>query len=62
LTLVLEIALPLLVWIPRTRSISFFLWQGFFLGVVCTLAIPPLFYFEFAAAGFLILLLPGRPV
>ena len=60
LTLVLEVALPVLVLIPRTRRIAFFLWQGFFLGVVCTLAIPPLFYFEFAAAGFLILVLSRR--
>jgi hypothetical protein len=62
ITLVLEIALPILVLIPRARRLSFWLWQGCFLGVGFTLAIPPLFYFEFAAAGFLILLLPGRPV
>ncbi len=55
LTLIVELGLPLLLMIKRTRLAAFVVYQAFFLGIVAMLQVPPLFYAVYAGCGFLVL-------
>ena len=55
LTLVVELGTPIGLLFRRTRVAALVAYQAFFLGIVATLEVPPLFYFMFAAGGLLAL-------
>ena len=55
LTLVVELATPILLLVPRTRVAALIVYELFFLGIIAMLEVPPLFYFIFAAAPLLAL-------
>jgi hypothetical protein len=55
LTVVVELACPVLLLFKRTRLPALAVYQAFFLGIVLMLEVPPLFYFLFAAGGLLAL-------
>ncbi|HEY2747930.1 MAG TPA: hypothetical protein VGL86_25080 [Polyangia bacterium] len=55
LTLVVELGTPVALLFRRTRLVALVAYEAFFLGIVATLEVPPLFYFMFAAGGLLAL-------
>lgn len=52
-TLIAELGSPLLMLFRRTRVPALLAYEAFFLAIVTTIAVPPLFYFIFAFGGLL---------
>jgi len=55
LTLLVELGTPFLLLHRRTRIAALVVYEGFFLGIVAMLEVPPLFYFTFAFGALLAL-------
>lgn len=55
LTMLVELACPVLLLFKKTRLPALAVYEAFFLGIVLMLEVPPLFYFIFAAGGLLAL-------
>jgi hypothetical protein len=55
MTLFIELGSPILLLFRRTRLWALLAWELFFLGVVATIEVPPLFYCMFAPAPLLLL-------
>lgn len=55
LTLLVELGVPIAILFRRTRLLAFAAWQLFFLGIIATLEVPPLFYCMFAGGALLAL-------
>lgn len=55
LTVLVELAAPVLLLFRRTRIPALIVYEVFFLGIIAMLEVPPLFYFIFAAGAFLAL-------
>jgi hypothetical protein len=54
-TLVVELGSPIALLFKRTRLAALVVYEAFFLGIIATLEVPPLFYFTFAFGGLLAL-------
>jgi len=54
-TVLIEIFAPIGIYFQSTRKITIILWEIFFIGIVITFAVPPLFYFIFAGGALLAL-------
>lgn len=54
-TMVAELGTPIALLFKRTRLAALVIYEVFFLGIICMLEVPPLFYFTFAAGGLLAL-------
>jgi len=54
-TMVAELGTPIALLFKRTRVVALVVYEVFFLGIVCMLEVPPLFYCTFAAGGLLAL-------
>lgn len=60
-TVVIELGAPVALLFRRTALVSFVVYQGFFLGIIAMLEVPPFFYFTFAPGAVLALgLVPRR--
>jgi hypothetical protein len=54
-TLAVELGSPIALLFKRTRIAALVVYEGFFLGIIAMLEVPPLFYFTFAFGGLLAL-------
>ena len=54
-TIFVELGTPIGLLFKRTRIVSLVLYEAFFLGIIATLEVPPLFYCIFASGAFLAL-------